>query len=410
MKDEWRQFGLRNFGVLSARERPEAFPPMLDPLLQSIKGALAEPLRGVTTDGRVREDVVGRAQAPVETGPVLEAALAFLDTLTPDQRERATFPLDADEWRSWFNIHPYVLRHGVMLEDLDPAQRDAALAVMQTSLSARGFQQARDVMRLNGLLIELTGSSTEYGEWPYFFSFFGTPSADEPWGWQLDGHHLALNVVVVGDRISFTPTFMGSEPCFVHEGPLAGTQVFGVEERAGLAFMRSLDATQASKSILHPSILPDELPPELQHPVDGRMQAGAFRDNAVVPAEGVAATELTDAQRGLLRSLIGTYVGWAGDGPAGVRMAEVDAYFDETHFAWMGAVSDDGPFYYRVLNPVVLIEFDHHPGIVFDNLAPTRHHVHTVVRTPNGGDYGADLLAHHHERFDHTHGRHDPRS
>jgi Protein of unknown function (DUF3500). len=72
------------------------------------------------------------------------------------------------------------------------------------------------------------------------------------------------------------------------------------------------------------------------------------------------------------------------------------------------AVADDGPFYYRVQSPVVLIEFDHHPGVAFDNVVPSRNHIHTIIRTPNGGDYGIDLLRQHHERFDHSTGIHMP--
>ena len=111
----------------------------------------------------------------------------------------------------------------------------------------------------------------------------------------------------------------------------------------------------------------------------------------------------------MLRDLIGTYVGWQRDGHAALKMAEIDRHLDDTYLTWIGAVADDGPFYYRVHSPVVLIEFDHHPGIVFDNLEPSPNHIHTVVRTPNGGDYGVDLLRQHHERFDHTTGRHEPR-
>jgi hypothetical protein len=87
-------------------------------------------------------------------------------------------------------------------------------------------------------------------------------------------------------------------------------------------------------------------------------------------------------------------------------MAEADEHLDETYFAWMGATGDDGPFYHRVHSPVLLIESDHHPGVAFDNPAPSAHHIHTVMRTPNGGDYGQDLLRQHHARFDHTDGTH----
>ena len=110
---------------------------------------------------------------------------------------------------------------------------------------------------------------------------------------------------------------------------------------------------------------------------------------------------MSDAQRRVLLALTSSYAGWWADGHAKVQMREVEAHLDETWFSWYGGFDDEAPFYYRVHSPVVLIEFDHHPGVVFDNEVPSRHHVHTVVRTPNGGDYGADLLEEHHARFDH---------
>ena len=73
-------------------------------------------------------------------------------------------------------------------------------------------------MRLNELLAELTGDHEAFGEWPYFMSIFGAPGAEEPWGWQIDGHHLCLNVVVFDGRIVMTPSFMGAEPRASVEG------------------------------------------------------------------------------------------------------------------------------------------------------------------------------------------------
>lgn len=408
MKD-WTEFGLRGLPSMSARTRPTTFPPFLKPVLDGAAAAVAEPLVGISTDGNVRRGLFPLRATGVTTAPILDAAQSFLAKLDTAQRAKVMLDTEADERRLWFNVHPNFFRHGLMLEDLAPAQRAAALRLLEATLSARGFAQARDIMRLNDLLIEVTGKRADYGEWPYFVTLFGMPSADAPWGWQIDGHHLNLNFFVLGDQLVFTPSFMGSEPCRVTSGPLAGTAVFVPEARAGLALVRSLDASQSSKAVLHESILPDDLPPELKHPIDGRMAAGAFRDNAVIPYAGVRADALSDAQRRLLLALVGTYVGWARDGHAAVKMTEVEAHLDETRFVWMGARGDDGPFYYRVQSPVVLIELDHHPGIVFDNLAPSHHHVHTIIRTPNGGDYGADLLRQHHERFDHSRGHHTPR-
>ena len=405
MKD-WTEFGLRGLPPASARTPVTAMPPILQPVLDLARKSLAQPLAGITTDGRLRPGLFPLRATGVATTPIVDAARGFLATLDEAQRAKVVLDAEADERRMWFNIHPNVFRHGVMLEELAPRQRGAALGLMEATLSARGFAQARDIMRLNELVIEITRRPDEYGEWPYFVTLFGMPSADAPWGWQIDGHHLNLNFFVLGDQLVFTPSFMGSEPCSVAHGPLAGTAVFVPEERAGLALIRSLDAPQRRTAVLRDSIMPEALPSELRHFIDGRMQAGAFKDNAVVPYAGVRASEMSDAQRRLLLALVRTYVGWARGDHAAVKMSEVEAHLDETYFAWMGAADGEGPFYYRAQSPVVLIEFDHHPGIVFDNEEPTRHHIHTIVRTPNGGDYGADLLRQHHERFDHSTGRH----
>jgi Protein of unknown function (DUF3500) len=405
MKD-WTELGLRGLPSLSARTRPAAFPPFLQPMFDAAAAALARPLVGISSDGNVRPGLFPLRATGVATAPILDAAQGFLAALDTAQRAKVVLDAEADERRMWFNIHPNVYRHGLMLEDLAPVQREAAMRLMAATLSARGFAQARDIMRLNGLLVEITGKPEDFGEWPYFVTIFGMPAADAPWGWQIDGHHLNLNFFVLGDQLVFTPSFMGSEPCSVASGPLAGTAVFVPEARAGLAFMRALDERQSRKAVLRGSILPEDLPPELNDLVDGRMVAAAFKDNAVIPYTGVRGDELSDAQRRLLLALVGTYVGWARDGHAAVKMTEVEAHLGETHFAWMGATGDDGPFYYRVQSPVVLIEFDHHPGIVFDNLTPSPHRIHSIIRTPNGGDYGTDLLRQHHERFDHSSGRH----
>jgi len=405
----WTKLAIRKGGGLSARIRTVDQPPGLTQLLDERLATLKDPIRGITTDGVVCDGLFPLAPTGVSTKPITDAAQTFLQALGAEQRGRTVHSLDADEWRTWNNIHPNCWRHGMMLEDLPEATRKLALELVATTLSARGFEQARDIMRLNGLLAVVSGSPDEFGEWPYFLSIFGEPSDAEPWGWQLDGHHLNINCMVIGDQLVMTPTFMGSEPCDGSDALLPGTSVFVVEERAGLDLIRSLDASHRARAVTRPSIHPDDLPQELKHPFDGRMAGGTGHDNAVVPYEGVVARDLSDAQRRLLLSLVGTYVGWTRDPHAEIRMGEVSAHLDETWFSWMGTTSDDGPFYYRVHSPVVLIEFDHHPGVVFDNPVPSRNHIHTIVRTPNGGDYGVDLLRQHHERYDHSHGTHEPR-
>ncbi len=408
MKD-WTEFGLRPLPVMSARSRVVSVPPiqdLIDAYLAACNGELAVPLRGITTDGVVVPGLFGAKRSRVDTSPIRDAACAFLESLDADRRVAVRFPLDATERRAWLNVHMNFFRHGVMLEDLPMQQRELALDILRVTLSARGFDQVRNIMRLNELLAQVTGSTDEFGEWPYFISLFGTPSVDEPWGWQFDGHHVNVNCFVLGDEIVLTPTFMGSEPCKVTTGPFAGIEVFAPEQQVGLDLIRSLDASQHDTAVLYPSIMPGTLPKHLEHWIDGRMQAGAFKDNLILPYQGLRGDALSDAQRRLLRNAVGAYLGWAGDDHAAVRAEEVDAHLDETWFSWFGGTGDEDPFYYRIHSPVVLIEFDHHPGVVFDNDEPSHHHIHTVVRTPNGGDYGADLLARHHAEFDHSHGDH----
>lgn len=407
--DPWRRFGIRPMVSMSAREHVDNAPPPILEIVDERAAELARPFMGVTTDGTPRTGLRSLGDAQVDTRPIADAALAFLQVLTPDQRDRATFPLAATEWRLWINVHMNHFRHGLMLEDLPMAARELALDILRATLSARGFQQARSIMRLNQLLADLTGDHRAFGEWPYFVSIFGDPADGEPWGWQVDGHHLCINTVVLDGRIVMTPTFMGSEPRRVQHGPLAGISLFDPEESLGLDLIRALDLGQRDRAIIHPSILTDDIPMHLQNMFDGRMAAGAFHDNLVAPYQGVPAADMTDAQRRVLLSLAATYVGWQGDAHAEVKASEVAAHLDETWFSWYGGYDDSAPFYYRVHSPVILIEFDHHPGVAFDNEEPTRNHVHTVVRTPNGGDYGADLLREHHQRFDHRTGSHEPR-
>ena len=378
---------------VSARSRQAELPPGLQKYLETGESLVAEPFRGITADGHVVPQLFSVQPTGVSTRPVLDAAQALLGSLGEAQRSRACFALDSDVWRRWSNIHPFIMRHGVSLDEMSAPQRERALALLRETLSAQGFKTARDVMRLNELILAITGSQIEYGEWLYWLSVMGTPSATGPWGWQLDGHHLIVNCLVLGDQVVMTPMFMGSEPVAAEDGPYAGTRVFEAEERQGLALMRALTPEQGLRAILAP-----ELP--------GELFTAAFRDNFEMKFEGIRADDLSSAQQRLLLDALGTYVGRIRPGHAEVRLDEVKRYLADTHFAWMGSADENSVFYYRIHSPVVLVEFDHQRGIAFDNDAPSRHHIHTVVRTPNGNDYGRDLLRQHHARFDHAHPDH----
>ncbi|MFN3650540.1 MAG: DUF3500 domain-containing protein [Armatimonadota bacterium] len=353
---------------------------------------LAEPFKGITTDGTVLPGLFPIRSTGVSTAPVRRAAEGFLGALTPEQRERTTFSVDDPEWRKWMNQHFYV-RQGVSFKEMSGRQREAALGLLRASLSAKGLRQTRDVMRLNHTLGEMTNNPEEYGEGLYWITVMGTPSEKEPWGWQLDGHHLNINYFVLGDQVVMTPAFFGSEPAVARSGKYQGTAVLQAEQAKGLALINALDEAQRKKAILSVS------------KTGNNNVSEAWKDNVVLDYAGIRASELSDRQQERLLALIGEHVGNMAEGHAKVKMAEVRKHLGDTWFAWIGGTGPDSVFYYRVQSPVILIEFDHQLPIALRDLpkVPNREHIHSVVRTPNGNDYGKDLLRQHYERHPHPH-------
>jgi hypothetical protein len=364
---------------------------------QRMQAVLAEPFVGLTADGHVEGGLFELAETGVSTEAVRVAAERFLASLSAVQRERTVFPVEDSEWRNWANVHLFQ-RQGVSAREMTQAQRERAYALIRASLSERGYQTSRDIMRLNHTIAELVDNFDDYGEDLYFFTVMGEPSADEPWGWQLDGHHLVVNYVVIGDQVVMTPTFMGSEPVSADSGKYAGTSIMQAEQDQALAFMQTLLSDQRADAILTTA------------KGRGENEAEMMSDNVEVAYEGLPATRLDARQREALLELIGLYVGNMDDGHAALRMDEVMAHLDRTYFAWKGHVEANGVFYYRIHSPVIYIEFDHQGPVALGgprNVA-TRNHIHSVVRTPNGNDYGKDLLRQHLEQFagdaDHGHG------
>ncbi|MGE0133083.1 MAG: DUF3500 domain-containing protein [Blastocatellales bacterium] len=357
---------------------------------------LAEPFKGVTTDGNVVQGLFSTRSTGVSTAPVRKAADAFLASLTTDQRARTTFAVDDSEWRKWMNQHFYV-RQGVGFKEMTEQQRETAFGLLRASLSAKGLKLTRDIMRLNHTLGELNNNNfEEYGEWLYWITVMGEPSDKEPWGWQLDGHHLIINYFVMGDQVVMTPTFTGSEPVIAHSGKYKGTAVMQDEQNKGLAMINALDEAQRKKAVIQVS------------KTGNNNVSEAFKDNVVLDYAGIRASEFTAKQKAQLLDLIWEYVRNMRDGHAKVKMSEVGQHIEKTHFAWIGGTEPKSVFYYRIQSPVILIEFDHQLPVGLRHLAKEpravdREHIHSVVRTPNGNDYGKDLLRQHYKKHPHPH-------
>jgi len=354
---------------------------------------LKEPFKGITSNGTVVPNLFPIRSTGVATAPVRTAAAAFVASLSPDQRRRTVFPVDDVEWRKWANQHVY-FRQGMSFDEMSAAQREAAFAMLGVSLSAKGLKLTRDIMRLNETLGELNGNNfVEYGEGKYWISVMGEPSANEPWGWQLDGHHLNLNYFVLGDQVVMTPAFWGSEPTVATSGKYAGTSILVDEQNRGLQMVRALTPAQRSQAVLQTS------------KTGNNILTQAFSDNVVLDYAGVRVSSFSAAQKKMLLDLIGLYVGNLRDGHARVHLADVEKRLDETFFAWIGGTEDNSVYYYRIHSPVILIEFDHETPVGLRHMYPAgvpyREHIHAVVRTPNGNDYGKDLLRQHYQQHPH---------
>ena len=384
------------FEGLPVREKPEVSARDLSSIqnerVQAMRDggitASRESYVGVTENGKITPDLFPIRSTGVSTAPIKASAETFLASLTPEQRAEATFPIDSEKWQQWSNVHMFLMRHGVCMEQMTEPQRENALGLMRATLSKAGFETSLGIMHLNETLREITGRNQEFSDVLYWFSVMGEPSDTEPWGWQVDGHHLIINCFVLGDQVVMSPQFYGSEPNIATAGKYEGTRVFDAEQDRGLALMQALDQGQQSKAILM-----GEMPREVI--------VGAFRDNYDISREGVRMDSFTAGQKELALSVVEAYAGRLRADHAELWMNDIRQHLDETYLSWIGGTDDDAVFYYRIHSPVILIEFDHQPGIALAFDVPTRHHIHTILRVPNGNDYGKDLLRQHYEQHPH---------
>ena len=253
--------------------------------------ALRNRFVGVTADGNIKPGLFSIKQTGVSTVPIKIAVEDFLNSLTFEQRSLCTFSIDYQEWRRWSNID-YYKRRGIGLADLTKTQKTLALQILKESLSPRGFQKTQDIMKMEGYLARLFNEYDLLGSDLYWFTFMGIPSDTKPWGWQIDGHHLAINYFILGDQIVMTPTFMGSEPNYIADGENAGIRTFENEEQLGLKLYLSLDYDQRERATL------------FERKDYNYNQTESFRDNAIDTYSGLSGSSLNTLQLSVLEELI----------------------------------------------------------------------------------------------------------
>ena len=305
------------------------------------------------------------------------AASKFLASLTPEQRQRATFAFDGQERFHWnFIPSENFPRNGLLIKDMTEAQRAAAYDVLKTGLSARGYQTYTAIIQLESVLREIEqGRAQARDPELYRFSIFGTPGDRGAWGWRVEGHHVSVHYTVMdGKVIASTPSFTGSNPAEVREGPQKGTRILAQLEDTARALVTALDEKQRGTAVVS-ATAPNDILTEAKVDI-----------TPLTPA-GLPHAAMTPPQRELLMKVVDAYAGLMADDIAADRMGKIrGAGMDKVSFAWAGPLERGQKHYYRVQGPTFLIEFDNTQG--------NGNHVHAVWRDFNG-DWGRDVLREH---------------
>jgi hypothetical protein len=333
--------------------------------------ALAVVLLGVFAVGAV----ISAQRSSAST--MAAAGERFLASLSPEQRQQATFAMDAAERLRWNFIPDDAFpRNGLPLKAMTEAQRMRAHELLKSGLSDRGYLTYTQIIQLENVLraIETGGRFTRDPE-AYRFSVFGTPAARGAWGWRVEGHHISLHFTVVdGTSVASTPAFAGSNPAEVREGPQKGQRVLALQEDVGRALVTALDPSQRTTATIS-ATAPNEIATNNRVDIDP------------LSPEGLKASAMTPVQRDLLMRVIDAYAGMMATDIATERLAKIrTAGLENVAFAWAGPIERGQRHYYRVQGPTFLIEFD--------NAQNDGNHVHSVWRDFNG-DFGRDLLREH---------------
>ncbi|KAK5134321.1 hypothetical protein LTR08_006750 [Meristemomyces frigidus] len=354
-----------------------------------------KPYKGFTTDGNVVSDLWHHdASANGPTKKMLEAAQGVISAASSEESKTFRFPVDAREWRAWSNPEVIVVDAGLRVEEMSKPLRASVHNLLKACLSEEGYQKVWTAMLMNEFLGDLTQLKNVMNADSYHFCLFGEPAADKPWGFNIFGHHLCLNVFTLEGEVVVGPFFIGAEPNLIDDGPNKGMTVLHKEETAGLEFMESLSPEQQQKATLAGDIndiTGDTMPCGYWNPADLRGLGGAHQDNRAIPFAGLCGKDMDDSQRRALLGIVSIFNDLLPAGPKEHFMKRVEKHLDQTYFAWIGPVNDQTPFYFRVHSPIVMDEFDHHNGVWLANALPKKYHIHTIQRLPNRGDYGTAL-------------------
>ena len=303
---------------------------------------------------------------------LLPATEAFLHSLSPEGRAQAVLPFNSEERMNWHYVPKD--RLGIPYRAMNEEQRGKAMAMLKAALSDSGYDTVETIRAMETVLREMEGSAHRDPDL-YYFTVFGEPAETGVWGLRYEGHHVSLNWTIAdGTVLGDTPQFLGANPAEVRQGPMAGTRALAAAEDLGRALVMSLSPEEREVAVLDPVA-----PPEIL--------TGADREAAIQEDRGLVYSAMTDAQQGLLLSLIQEHASCQPKALAQARLDAIrDAGMETVKFAWMGSIEKGMGHYYRIQGPTFLIEYD--------NTQNDANHVHTVWRDFDG-DFGRDLLKEH---------------
>jgi hypothetical protein len=311
--------------------------------------------------------------AAASTPRPVEAANAFLDSLDANLREKALLTFDSSKKPNWSNLPVTIVpRNGVKLGELTKEQRQKALTAVAAVLSKDGYQKVLDIMDGDQQLADGKaggkGGKVMFGRDLYYLAIFGQPSEMKPWMVQFGGHHLGVNVTVIGNHFILTPTHTGAQPALFKRGD-AEVRPLGKEIDTALKLMDSLDEKQRKLAII------------AERP-QGELQLGPGRDGRKIDPKGIKGSELTKDQQAVLLDVIAAWVNIVESDAAAARLAAIKEKIGDTYFAWSGPTEKGKAVYFRVQGPTVVIEYAPQGGT---------DHIHTVIRNPDD-DYGASTV------------------
>lgn len=354
-----------------------------------------------------------QAQGTTPTGKIAATAQKFLATLDEAQRGKVVYDFkDGEQRKRWSNLPTsFVKRGGLRVGDLTGPQRDAALAVVAAALSPEGYEKVMQIVEGDEFLKKNDrggggrggpggggpggpngpgapggpdrrggpggggprggppgGGAAMFGHDEYYLSFLGQPSATEPWMIQFGGHHLAINVTLVGEQGTLAPSHTAAQPA-IYELEGKTVRPLGRETDKSFALFSSLDEAQRKRAAIgaemHDLVL------------------GPGRDGQTIQPEGIKGADLNVKQREMLLDLAKEWIGIQTETVAKVKMDEIEKHVADTWFAWSGPTEKGAAAYFRIQGPTVLIEYA--PQRLGGD--PTKH-IHTIYRDPTN-DYGA---------------------